>query len=202
VTPTPRSELSETAAAPACSRPSIVGRWRELRVNPVQLQPLDSCGVRLAVGVVVVCCALTLGCGGHRSSGRTDGSGGVQQTSQAEQRRAHEADNLAYLEIARASGTLRANAAATALGRAPRIANLPAIAAAAKTLLQVQPRDSGLITTRGRMRAALAAALAARGDRRSQRAAAIEALKATDAINRQLETYAARHPDVQALVPD
>ena len=42
----------------------------------------------------------------------------------------------------------------------------------------------------------------ARGDRRSQRAAAIDALKATDGINRQLETYAARHPDVQALVPD
>jgi hypothetical protein len=52
------------------------------------------------------------------------------------------------------------------------------------------------------MRAALAAALAARHDRRSQRAAAIDALKATDAINKRLETYAARHPDVQALVPD
>jgi len=152
--------------------------------------------------VVVVCCVLTLGCGGHRSSGPTDRSGGAKQTSQPEQRRAHEADNLAYLEIARASGTLRTNAAAAALGRAPRIANLPAIAAATQTVLQLQPRDSGLITARKRMRAALDAALAARGDRRSQRAAAIDALKATDGINRQLETYAARHPDVQTLVPD
>jgi hypothetical protein len=152
--------------------------------------------------VVVVCCVLTLGCGGHRSSGRTQGGGGATQTSQAEQGRAHEADNLAYLEIARASGTLRANAAAAALGRAPRIANLPAIAAAAKTVHQVQPRDNGLIRARARTCAALAAALAARRDRRSQRAAAIDALKATDAINKRLGTYAARHPEVQALVPD
>jgi len=52
------------------------------------------------------------------------------------------------------------------------------------------------------MQAALAAALAASRDRGSQRAAAIGALKTTDAINKQLEAYAARHPDVQALVPD
>jgi hypothetical protein len=52
------------------------------------------------------------------------------------------------------------------------------------------------------MRATLKAALAAGRDHRSQRAAATDALNATSAINKQLEAYAARHPEVQALVPD
>lgn len=149
----------------------------------------------LAVG-----CALAAGCGGHSPAGHRQG--GAARTSQAERRRIHEADNLAYLEIARASGVLRANTAAAALGRARRIADRSAVAAAAGTLPQVHPHDSGLIAARAKMRGALAAALAARRDGRSQRAAAIDALKATDAINKQLHAYAARHPDVQALVPD
>jgi uncharacterized Ntn-hydrolase superfamily protein len=52
------------------------------------------------------------------------------------------------------------------------------------------------------MLAALKAALAARDDRRSQRAAAIGAIQATDSVNRLLRRFAARNPDVQALVPD
>jgi hypothetical protein len=36
----------------------------------------------------------------------------------------------------------------------------------------------------------------------SQHAAAVAALKATEAINRELRRYAARHPELQALVPD
>jgi hypothetical protein len=106
------------------------------------------------------------------------------------------------LEIARASGTLRTNAAAAARGRVPRITDLAAIAAAAQTLVELRPHDRGLITARGRMRIALEAALAARSDRRSQHSAAIGALQATDEINSQLRHYAARHRDVQALIPD
>lgn len=52
------------------------------------------------------------------------------------------------------------------------------------------------------MHAALDAALAARGDRRSQHAAAVAALRATDSVNAQLRRYASRHPEVQAMIPD
>lgn len=150
--------------------------------------------------LLLVGCALAVGCGGHGSG---NGKHGVTpRTSRAEQRRVHEANNLAYLEIARASGALRANTAAAALGRVPRITDRPAIAAAETTLLQIHPHDSDLVVARTRMQAALKAALAAHGDRRSQRAAAIAALRATDAINKQLQAYAARNPDVQSLVPD
>jgi hypothetical protein len=156
--------------------------------------------MRLRVEVVVLCCAVAVGCGGHSSNAGKGPS--AARTSKAEAGRVHRADLLAYLEIARASGTLRAKTAAAALGRAPAIANRTQIVDAAKTVLKVRPHDSGLITARGRMLAALKAALAARDDRRSQRAAAMGAIQATDGINRLLRHYAARNPDVQALIPD
>jgi hypothetical protein len=147
--------------------------------------------VRLGLAVGSLCCLVAVGCGGHGSRARTERSN-----------TAHQADNLAYVEIARASGTLRANAAATALGHSRRIANLAAISAASQTVLRVRPSDSGLLALRGSMRAALSAALAARRDPRSQHTAALAALKATDTINGRLRLYATRHPDVRALVPD
>jgi hypothetical protein len=106
------------------------------------------------------------------------------------------------VQIARASGTLRTNAAATALGRGQRIANPSAIASAAQLLHDVRPRDRRLMAIALRMRAALAAALKARPDRAAQRGAAIAALRATDTINLELRHYAARHPELQALIPD
>jgi hypothetical protein len=161
--------------------------------------------VRYRVALCVLCCASSVGCGGPVSSVRKSRSTAVARASQGEQPRSPgtgKRDDLAFVEIARASGTLRTNVAAAALGRARRIANLPAIAAAAQTLREVRPRDRGLTALRGRMRAALEAALAAHPDPRSQHAAAIAALKATDAVNGQLRRYASRHPEVQALIPD
>jgi len=150
----------------------------------------------------VLCCASALGCGGHGSAVRARHGTPTVRTSQDEQPASPSADSLAFVEIARASGTLRTGSAAAALGRARHIANLSAIAAAARTVLGVQPRDPGLIALRESIHAALSAALAARPDRRSQHAAAVAALSATDSVNAQLRRYASRHPEVQALVPD
>jgi hypothetical protein len=76
------------------------------------------------------------------------------------------------------------------------------VASAAQRVVRLQPSDRGLLALLGATRSALDAALAAARDPRAQRAAAVAALHATDAINRGLRRYAAHHPQLRALVPD
>jgi hypothetical protein len=148
--------------------------------------------VRIAVAVAVLSSLLAVGCGSNGAKRR-----GAQPSP-----RASSADELAYVQIARASGTLRTNAAAAALGRAVRIANPAAIASAAQLVRDVRPRNQSLMALALRMHEAMASALRAGHDRRAQRSAAMAALKATDNINLGLRHYAARHPELRALIPD
>jgi hypothetical protein len=111
-------------------------------------------------------------------------------------------DGLAYLAIARASAALRMSAAPAAVGKALRIANRPSLTTAARSLVAVHTRDARLLRALADARAALASVTSVRSDRRSQHAAALRAIAATDRINRYLRLYAARHPELQSLVPD
>src|SRR5437588_5185727 len=121
------------------------------------------------VALLAACCALGFGCGG----GAHHHSSTAARASESEGRQAANADELAYVELARASGTLRTNAAAAALGRARRIADHPAISAQAKAVSDARPRDALLRTVQRETEHALKAALAANPDRRAQRAAGV-----------------------------
>lgn len=146
------------------------------------------CGVLAVVGGIG-------GCGGsnhHTTTQRTDRHAAPRLTG----------DDLAYLAIARASGTVRANVAATALGRARRISDLAAMRAAATTVAHLRPSASSLIAAQRSIATALTQALSAGPNRGAQRAAAASALHTTDDVNAKLRLYAAAHPVVQTLVPD
>ncbi|GAC1436109.1 MAG: hypothetical protein NVSMB51_06760 [Solirubrobacteraceae bacterium] len=112
------------------------------------------------------------------------------------------ADKLAYLELARASGVLRASAAATALGQARQLGARDSLVAAEGLVAGLRPADRLLRELRGTVGRELAAALAASSGSSAQRVAARRATTATDAINSQLRRYAARRPQLATLIPD
>lgn len=149
--------------------------------------------------------AVLAGCGASGGSDRGEGARtprGVRTAAAATSGQALTPDTVAYIEIARASGTLRGSAAATAVAHTQHLAGRAAAASAARRVAMLRPGDAGLATLQRATRSALAAALAAGRDPRSQRAAALAAVSATDMINRGLRRYAARRPQLLALVPD
>src|SRR5256885_7837417 len=113
------------------------------------------------VALLAVCSALGFGWGG----GAQLHSSTAARASESEGRQAANADELAYVELARASGTLRTNAAAAALGRARRIADHLAISGQVKAVLNARPRDALLRTAQRETEHALKAAPAANPDR-------------------------------------
>ena len=140
--------------------------------------------MRLRVGALAMCSLLALGCGGHQPPKR------------------HFSDDLAYLEIARASASLRAGVVSVAVGHARRISKQPELASAAGLVRRLRPRDGDLITARQTTQEALHAALSAPLDPHSQRSVARAVVHSTELINRRLRSYAADHPSVQSLIPD
>jgi hypothetical protein len=156
----------------------------------------------MIMGVVLISLAL-VACGSHHSSER----GGSRSTSAANSNSGAAPPKLspdvaAYIEIARASGSLRSSAARAALGQAVRLANTAAVATFVPLVAKLRPRDGGLVVLREMTRSALEAALGAGTSRGAQRAAAVAAVRATDAINRGLRRYAAHHPQLASLIPD
>jgi hypothetical protein len=156
----------------------------------------------MTMGAVLISVAL-VGCGSHHSTQR----GGSRSTSAATSdsgaaARKLPADIVAYVEIARASGSLRSSAARAALGRSPRLGDTAGVAAFVPQVAKLRPSDGGLTVLRDMTRSALEAALSAGTSRGAQRAAAVAAVRATDTINRGLRRYAARHPKLAGLIPD
>jgi hypothetical protein len=111
-------------------------------------------------------------------------------------------DQDAFVEIARASGALRAGTAAVALGQARRISGRGEIASAVRLVAGLRPRDRQLSRLKRQIEVALRAVLAGRSDPRSERAAAKAALGATTRINGALRRYADRHPSLAQVIPD
>jgi hypothetical protein len=156
----------------------------------------------MIVGVVLISLAV-VACGSDRSSER----GGSRAASAAKSDpgaapRKLPPDVVAYIEMARASGSLRGSAARAALGQALRLGDTAAVAAFVPRVVKLRPSDGGLVVLREMTRSALEAALSAGPSRGTQRAAAVAAVRATDAINRGLRRYAARHPQLASLIPD
>jgi hypothetical protein len=111
-------------------------------------------------------------------------------------------DQNAFVEIAQASGELRAGTAAVALGKSRRISGRGEIATAVRLVAGLRPGDRQLLRLKREIDAALRAVLAARSDSRSERAAAKAALGATTRINGGLRGYADRHPSLAQVIPD
>jgi hypothetical protein len=152
----------------------------------------------VALVSIVLSASPVAGCGGggpqqsrRQEPTRTDARGKVPQV-----------DQDAYLAIARASGALRASAAAAAVNKAPSLTDRHSLRYAASLVRGLHPRDHDLAALQVAIGAALKAALAAPGDARAQRRAAVAAIAATDTINRGLRRYANRHPYVLGLIPD
>lgn len=110
-------------------------------------------------------------------------------------------DRQAFIELATASGTLRAAGAPIALGRTAQRASLQALAVTQPRIAALRPRDPTLRQTRSLL---LAALVKARGLRQKSptRADGRRAIRDTDRLNRALRSYAQTHPAVGGLVPD
>jgi hypothetical protein len=163
-----------------------------LRIVPASLPDQ-----RTALAVALFSALVLSSCGATHSA-----AGGASKRSTQTQAQGVTADNLAYLEIARASGALRSGAAAASLGHVAHLEGRESMVSAARLLREIHPGDRGLVALRAAARSALRAALDARGDPGSQHAAALSAIAATERINAGLRRYADRHPSVQELIPD
>jgi hypothetical protein len=155
----------------------------------------------MILGVALISLAL-VACGSHNASERGGSRSASATKSDSGTPGELPPDVVAYIEIARASGSLRGSAARAALGQALRLGDTAGLAAFVPRVTKLRPSDGGLIALREMTRSALVAALAARTSRGAQRAAAVAAVRATDAINRGLQRYAARHPQLANLIPD
>jgi hypothetical protein len=156
-------------------------------------------GVR-ALTIVLGGAIVLAGCGGSFSERLTTSARGAEHHSAA--RQLSVVDQDAFVEIARASGELRAGTAAVALGKAQRISGRGEIASAIRLVAGLRPRDGQLSRLKRQIDVALRAVLAARSDPRSERAAAKAALGATTRINGGLRRYADRHPSLAQVIPD
>jgi hypothetical protein len=145
-------------------------------------------------GAVAICLGVLavnlLGCGGGKDSGQ---KGAPPIPS---------ADRAAFYGIATTSGSLRASAAPAALGQASGLRGRAELVAARRRLAALHPPDRRLAALRVKLVAALGAAVRPVHGTGAARLAAREALRATDAINAGLRSYAARHPATAALIPD
>jgi hypothetical protein len=157
-------------------------------------------GVR-ALTIVVGGAIVLAGCAGSSSNHPTTSSAhGAEHHGAAPHLPV--ADQNAFVEIARASGELRAGTAAVALGKARRISGRREIAGAVRLVAGLRPRDRQLARLKRQIDAALRAVLAAHSDPRSERGAAKAALGATTRINGGLRRYADRHPSLAQVIPD
>ena len=154
-----------------------------------------------ALGTALMAATVIAGCGGNSANQSSTAS--VRETTQ---RPAPEplpaVDRDAFVEIARASGALRAGTAAVAIGAAQRISGRDQIASARRLVAGLRPRDRQLARLKGQIDVALGALLGAPADAGSQRDAAKAALAATTRINRGLHSYANRHPSLALAIPD
>jgi hypothetical protein len=157
--------------------------------------------MRAAVLCVVLSSLALVACGSNHSS-HSGSSASAAQSGSGGAPRALPPDVVAYIEIARASGALRGSAAAAALGHATHLSNAAALASFVPRVAGLRPTDVKLAALRDTMRSALGAALAAGRGRAAQQAAAGAAVRATDAVNRALRGYAAKHPQLASLIPD
>jgi hypothetical protein len=153
----------------------------------------DGAGRRTAVALMLG--TVIAGCGGssHRSSTSKAGDQAAKAPT---------ADESAFVEIARASGSLRGAAAPVAVGKAARLGGRTSMQSARRLVATIRPKDAKLAQLKSQIIDALRAALAARADASSQRRAAKTAMVATDAINRSLRKYAQHHPGLAQLIPD
>jgi hypothetical protein len=157
-------------------------------------------GVR-ALMIVLGGAIVLSGCGGSSPKRpATTSAGGAEHRSTAP--RLSVADENAFVEIARASGELRAGTAAVALGKTRRISGRGEMASAIRLVAGLRPRDRRLSRLKRQIDAALRAVLAARSDPRSERGAAKAAIGATTRINGGLRRYADRHPSLVQVIPD
>jgi hypothetical protein len=156
-------------------------------------------GVR-ALTIVLGGAVVLAGCAGSSNHPTTSSAHSAEHHGAAP--RLPVADQNAFVEIARASGELRAGTAAVALGKARRISGRREIAGAVRLVAGLRPRDRQLARLKRQIDAALRAVLAAHSDPRSERRAAKAALGATTRINRGLRRYADRHPSLAQVIPD
>jgi hypothetical protein len=156
-------------------------------------------GVR-ALTTVLGGAIVLAGCGGSSSKGPSTSARGPEHHSAAPHLPVVDQD--AFVEIARASGALRAGTAAVALGKARQITGRGEIESAVGLVEGLRPRDGQLSRLKRQIDVALRALLTARSDPRSERAAAKTALGATTRINGGLRRYADRHPSLAQVIPD
>jgi hypothetical protein len=146
--------------------------------------------------------AYLLACGGGSDAGSPPRQQPAEDQGQAKSGHVPEADLGAFYGIATGSGTLRRGVAAAALGNTGRPYDTAELKAVRRRLAPLRPKDPTLTAMRAKLRAALTAAIHLPQGRSGLQQVARKALRATDAVNAGLQSYAARHPSTAALIPD
>jgi hypothetical protein len=159
---------------------------------------------RIVGGAGVLCaCALLLGgCSSGGGSGKPPREPQEHSDRSSGLTRIPVADREAFLELANASGALRAAAAPVALGHAARAPALGALAHARSRVSALRPRDPSLARLQTTLLAALPSAHAFQRPGKPKRQLAQRAIADTDHINTGLRAYAREHPAIGGLVPD
>jgi hypothetical protein len=111
-------------------------------------------------------------------------------------------DRVAFAELARSSGVLRAAAVPVAYGSASRIVVVPRLDAAASAVRKTRPRSAALRRLRARTLAALRLATSPGALRQpTSKRIASRAIAAADRIDAGLRGYAGSNPAANDLLP-
>jgi hypothetical protein len=103
----------------------------------------------MILGVALISLAL-VACGSHNASERGGSRSASATKSDSGTPGELPPDVVAYIEIARASGSLRGSAARAALGQALRLGDTAGLAAFVPRVTKLRPSDGGLIALRDR----------------------------------------------------
>lgn len=151
-----------------------------------------------AIALTVLALATAAGCGGSDKSKDAAKTAGTTRTAPGAETPPPplaRADRLAYAEIDRSSGALRAAAVPVAYGSASRIVVADRLNAAAGALSRARPRNALLARLRASLLAALrrATSRVALNDAKAK-GIARKAIAEADRIDAGLRRYAASHP--------